>query len=215
MTGKATIVSITIALSSIIILSNSRGKLIKSSTNALSLIKHKKQINLYQYNKYPDIQNNTKKYLATFTVKTNTADLLSSLKNEAFAKQWIKSIKEYNHMTPASENCWYTYMLFNIPWPFNDQDCILKYSLLSCSDTSLHIKFESLPYHIPLNDKITRIKEFDGAWKFLKQTNSNTKAYFIMGSNTFTKNKIAESIILNTIVNSLATFREYSNEKVR
>ena len=179
--------------------------------NNLLLIKSKGDILLYENT---DIGNNTKYYIATFKFEVPVAEMVSLLKDEEFAISWIKSTNEYSDISITDKN-WYSYIRFAPPWPINQQDCILQFTLAEYYPSHATILFRNIPGYVPVKEKVTRIKEFEGRWEIEMLNDSTSRVNFIMYSNRFTSNEIKKFFILNTIVNSLKIFKEKASLKMQ
>jgi hypothetical protein len=185
------------------------GLLPEKSESDLLFIKSKGEVSLYEN---PDAGANTRQYIATLTMELNIEKIIALIQDETFALSWIKGTCEYTDLTSGDRN-WYSYLQFAPPWPLNHQDCILHFTLNEFNEERATIQFVNLPDYIPVKERTTRIKNFEGKWKLELIDDSTTKVSFIMYSDVFTSSELKKSIILNTILNSLATLKEKAIEK--
>ena len=175
----------------------------------LLFIKSKGEVKLYEN---PDVGEDIRQYIATLTMELDIEKIIALIQDETFALSWIKGTCEYTDLTSGDRN-WYSYIQFAPPWPLNHQDCILHFTLSELNEDKATIQFVNLPGYIPVKERTTRIKNFEGRWELETINNSTTKVSFIMYSDVFTSSGLKKSIILNTILNSLAALKEKATDR--
>lgn len=100
-----------------------------------------------------------------FTVRIPVEKVISAIRDERSCTAWMKSAKIYCRIKTINSNQWYSYIRFSIPWPLNDQDCILKYNVLTNGDHSrTEISLVSEPGMLKTYNGIKRITHMEGLW---------------------------------------------------
>lgn len=94
--------------------------------------------NIFIYTRWIPVTENrsTRQLKAEFIVDCPTGKVVSVLRDEKTYTKWMKASKTYYRLKTINENQWYSYVQFSIPWPLNNQDCILKYEVHQNEDKS-------------------------------------------------------------------------------
>lgn len=183
------------------------GKNCNPDTANFVLVKENNGIALYErwYSVNPSQQQREIK--ATFRVKSDSYAAAALIKDESKGKKWNKNTESYR-IVKHSEDIWFGYIQYDLPWPVSNQDCVLEYSQNSCGQ-SLEISFKGTDHpSFPASKKIQRIAEINGKWIFTENENGTYVEYYITTtpSNTL-PTWITDPIIRNNLIETLADFK--------
>jgi len=158
----------------------------------------------------------TRELKAEFIVSAIPDQVLSVLRNDKLALQWMQGVKEFNHLNKASENCWFTYLQYEIPWPLSNQDCIIRYNLqINGKDKGYYISLTGEPGYIPAKQGVTRIPHLRGNWKIVPLGSKQSKvAYTIYSAQKPTFPRwITDPLIQNNLIKTMQAFNEITEKK--
>lgn len=147
---------------------------------------------------------------ADFVVSATPEKIVNIIKNEKTATQWMKGVSEFRKLGITSENLWYSYMLYDIPWPLNNQDCVVQNSLQkNYSGTEYIISMKGIPQYIPEKEGITRIQHLQGTWKITRSNSKESKVIYTIYSMQAPKfpRWITDPIIQQNLIHTLSSFK--------
>jgi hypothetical protein len=85
--------------------------------------------------------------------------------NADLAKKWMNNLDENYNLKTINRSEWYTYTLFDIPWPLNKRDMVSQYKVYSDSITKVTtIIITSSDKYISLKPGISRIHNYVAIW---------------------------------------------------
>ncbi len=190
-------------------------KSVKQQTTDFKLIKQDKNINIYARWIRVDDERSARQLKAEFTVSASFTKIFTLIKDEKRTTQWMKNTKSFYIITSVDQNNWYSYVQFSVPWPFNNQDCIIKYEIPTPDAFSqLEIRLIGYPNYLKANKGVTRINHFEGSWKLMYLGKNSTKIEYEM----FSKQApafprwITDPIIQHNLVSTMNAFREMVNK---
>jgi hypothetical protein len=104
---------------------------------------------------------------------------------------------------------------FSIPWPLNNQDCIIKFEVLPSSSVKrTEIRLTGVPNYLKEYKNVTRISDMEGSWILnYKGIKSTSVEYY-----TFSKQKpiyprwLIDPIMRNNMISTMNAFREIVNK---
>ncbi|MDF2454748.1 MAG: hypothetical protein K0R51_741 [Cytophagaceae bacterium] len=173
------------------------------------LIKESKGIKLFSRNfKLPDGEI-TRELKAEYLVRCSSDKLLKLIENENYSKQWLNGVKRIYTLNKPAKNCWYTYMEYQLPWPFNNQDCILKYTLTTHTNGYI-IDFVSMPEYLPAKEGIERITHLQGRWTIITRPDNLCKVSY----SAYTADKakyprwVADPIVQENLISNLSAMKK-------
>lgn len=174
------------------------------------LKKSKEDIDIYYQWISMDSIKKTRRLRCDMIVNAPISRIISLLKSESEAGKWISGIKIYDNIGVISNNCWYSYVEFNFPWPFPNHDLILVNNLISnLQGEVIKIESQHVTGLIPEKSGIRRIPHYRGTWSFTPLPDGKTCIKFIlytkMVSNT--PGWITDPILMNTIMTSFRKMR--------
>lgn len=190
-------------------------KSIIQQTTDFVLIKQDKNINIYARWIRVDDKRSARQLKAEFTVNASFAKIIGLIKDDKTTTQWMKNTKSYYIIKAIDQNNWFAYVQFSVPWPFSNQDIIIKYELPTPNAFSqTEIRFTGVPDYMQKNKGVTRISHLEGTWKLMYLDKNLTKIEYVM----FSKQApafprwITDPIIQHNLLSTMDAFREMVNK---
>lgn len=157
----------------------------------------------------------TREIKAEFYVTASPEAVLSLIKNAGLAKKWMKSVSEFSILKHESENSWIAYVQYNIPWPLNNQDCIIKYSYIKSNDGKHYeLRLTGVPSYLPPKAGVDRITHMNGSWKLTSGQDLTCKVEYTVYSEqkpVFPR-WTTDHIIQNNLIDTMSSMRELSEK---
>lgn len=153
----------------------------------------------------------TREIKAEFIIDSPVNEIVSVLKDEKLYTQWMKSTKSYYRLKTTDENNWYAYIQFSIPWPLNNQDCILKYRVHENEDSSkTEIKLLGEPGFLKTYEGIERISHMEGSWIITRIDSQKSLVEYYMYSNQAPKfpTWITDPLIQKNLLKTMNALRD-------
>jgi hypothetical protein len=179
------------------------------------LVKKDKNISIYE--KWIKVDNTryARQLKAEFMVNASIDKVVSVLKDVKNTTQWMKSAKTYYLLKKIDQNNWYSYVQFSIPWPLNNQDCIIKFEVLPASSAKrTEIRLTGVPNYLKEYKNVTRISDMEGSWILNnKGIKSTSVEYYIFSKQKPTFPRwITDPIMRNNMISTMNAFREIVNK---
>ncbi len=96
-------------------------------------------------------------------------EALHYVTNAALAKKWMNNLDENYNLKIINKSEWYTYTLFDIPWPLNKRDMVSQYIVFTDSIKKVTtIRITSKDEYIPLKSGISRIHNYVAIWNIVE-----------------------------------------------
>lgn len=94
-------------------------------------------------------------------------------------KQWMSGVSDVHLIKRSEAGSWYTYTLFNIPWPFNKREMVSHVSLSKdLQSNNASIEVVSIDDLIPTNENIIRLKNYRAVWTIERMAENKIKISF-------------------------------------
>lgn len=180
-----------------------------------TLIKKEKEISLYyRWVTMPD-NLRVREIRADLEIRSTPEKIIDALKNEQQAIQWMKGVSKINEVGESSENNWYAYILYDIPWPLNNQDCIIHYQLKKLAGKSISVTMKGVPAFIPENKGITRIKHLEGSWVINPVNHHLCKVIYKVYSGVPPQfpRWVSDPIIQDNLIQTMVSFKNIVEQK--
>lgn len=182
----------------------------QQSEGEYRLVKRDKSISLYERWISAGNEESVREIKAVFTVQSDVPSVARLLTDQQQGVVWNARAKAYQVLPLEEGREWITYLKYNIPWPFGDQDCCLLFRLKMRNERSGEISFEStLNNRFPVSGDVTRITGTRGKW-LMEETGANTMQI----TYTITTNRsariprwVSDPIIRNNMFETMSTFR--------
>jgi hypothetical protein len=181
-----------------------------SPEEGFKMLKQKNGIDLYyRWMTMPE-GNEVRQMKAVLEINGSTDDVLSLLKDERRALDWIPSAEQFKNLTAVSGPEWASYIQFSIPWPFADQDCIVEYTIKEYTPEETKIDFWTNPDYISPVDGISRMKDIVGTFVIrpLSNGHSQLECYFLSKKASKIPRWITEPIITGSILSLMESLRD-------
>lgn len=142
-----------------------------------------------------------------FSINASPDEILTMFNNANNLSKWSAGIKECN-IIEKNPNSWTTYNLYDIPWPFEQKDLVIEYSLKKSNNNTI-LNIRSKPKKVAEQPGITRIEDYEGKWIFTPATNGLTKVsfYSISFSKRVLPRFIQDPVIQNIFIESIQTLK--------
>jgi hypothetical protein len=130
------------------------------------------------YERWVHLQNDVdvKERKGEMTIRGNARDVLKVISDPAKTKLWMSRVTDAYLIRKVSDQAWYTYTCFSLPWPFNNRDMVSLTTLKDNSDhTSFIIEMTSRETTIPVKPKATRMNNYKATWEIRKMSENYTK----------------------------------------
>jgi hypothetical protein len=183
---------------------------LSTETTPFTLVKQENDICIYTRWLPVDENRSARQVKVTFAVDAPASEALSVLLNDASFTSWMKGTSDYHRVHTVDPGNWYSYIQFSIPWPFNDQDCIIHYEIRNHSRTYTEILLNGEPDYLSAVNGVTRISHMEGAWKLVSAGPERTLVEYVIFSNqpsSFPR-WITDPIIQNNMIKTMTAFRE-------
>lgn len=180
----------------------------QSDSSGFLLVKKAKGIELYE--KWHEITSNkmAREVKVVYSINTTIESAAALIESEDKATQWNKSSNMYR-IIPKGENSWVSYIQYDLPWPMDNQDCVLEYSVSSLKENHIIIDFKSIAHEIfPTSNNVARIIDIKGKWIFTETTTGTEVEYSIttMPSPTLPR-WVTDPLVRNNLIDTMDEFR--------
>jgi len=183
-----------------------------NDTNAkFTLVRSDK--NIFIYTRWIPVTEarSTRQLKAKFVIDCPAENVVSVLRDEKSYTKWMKATKTCYRIKTINSNQWYSYVQFSIPWPLNNQDCILKYEVRTCEELSRTvITLLSEPDLLESCKGIERISHMEGKWVITQFEPGKTCVEYYVFSKQEPKfpTWITDLLIQKNLLNTMNAFRD-------
>jgi hypothetical protein len=153
---------------------------------------------------------------AIVEVRSDFDAILRLLTDNSEGKTWNTSASDYKVVGRAADGNWLTYTKYDIPWPFEDQDCLLLFKITQRNDNTAEIAFqEHKDPRFPVNEGVTRISGTKGKWVLENLKNGNVRiTYYISTDRSKKIPKWCSDIAVHSnMFKTLTTFKNTLEKK--
>ena len=177
------------------------------------LIRTKGSVSLYErwYEAEPGVK--VRELKAEFTVYASSASAINLLKDASRASKWMRSLDVFDLVESQGIN-WVSYVRYNIPWPLDDQDVVLRYRQ-SNVDGGLLVTFSSDAHDsCPPKKGVTRMQGVSGSWFFQPTSGNQTKVTYKIT----TRNKsnfprwVTDPLVQDNLMDTMSGFSVQAKE---
>lgn len=182
----------------------------KPDNNAFKLVKQEDNIFLYERWINTGKGEKVREIKAVFLVRAAKENIIRVLKDEARGKTWNVNARDYRVMLTADENRWISYIRYDIPWPFDDQDCCLAFH-----QSGNEVYFESTSHRaFPENGNMTRITGTRGKWVLEDMHSGNVKITYLVTTDRSKKipRWVSDPIVHGNLVKTMVKFRHIAEQ---
>lgn len=131
-------------------------------------------------------------------VNSNVANAVYSITNVEVQKKWMKNVQTSKMIAKKSDTCWFSYTMFELPWPLDNRDVISENHLkVSKLRDYAEININSTKNLIRETEGISRITNYKASWVIKKV---NETKIIITFTATSDSQQIAPASILDPIM---------------
>ncbi len=152
----------------------------------------------------------------TFVMKGDIATALLLVSDERMASRWMTAVKSFQILEKEEGTCWYSYILYDIPWPLRKQDLIICNTLSGgAGDQAATIEMLSSAEYLPENKGVSRITHMYGTWYFNQKTNEQVEVSYTVfsGQRSAFPRWITDPIIQGNLLRTMDNFRKAGEEQ--
>jgi len=174
------------------------------------LVKQEDDISIYIRWLLVDEKRSARQMKVTFAVEAPEEKALSVLLDDSSFTSWMRGTRDYHRVHTVDSGNWYSYIQFSIPWPLNDQDCIIHYQMQTATEKITEIVLTGEPDYLSTVEGVTRISHMEGMWKLVSAGADRTLVEYVIFSrqpSSFPR-WITDPIIQNNMIRTMSAFRE-------
>ena len=147
---------------------------------------------------------------AVCTINASVDAAISLLQNESKGTDWNTGTNAFK-VVPQKENRWVNYIQYKIPWPMDNQDCVLLNTPHFFSDEFAVVSFRTIEDSaFPEVDGVHRIPYVKGKWVFQQTEGVIRSEYYITTTpSTILPRSITDPIIRHNLINTIDKFRSH------
>ncbi len=153
-----------------------------------------------------------------FLIDGSLSDALSVLYDDFNVVRWMKGSKQYYRVKTSDQSHWYSYVQFHVPWPFNNQDCIIKYDV-SRDDVNKRVlvNINGVPAFLKTFEGVNRIPHMEGHWLFSENGSNKVMVEYVMFSNQSPRfpRWITDPIIQKNMLETMDAFRSVAHARMQ
>lgn len=146
---------------------------------------------------------------AVYTIKASSSKVVEMLKKETEGKKWNSNASKFE-IKDATATSWVNYIEYDLPWPMDNQDCVLKHAHSDVNTQSKIISFESTTHaDYPESKSVSRIPDIKGKWVLNKSGDETKVEYYITTSPSASMPRVVtDPIVRGNLINTMAAFRD-------
>jgi len=134
--------------------------------------------------------------------------VISVITDAKSSSSWMSSVKESHDLKRVNTFEWYTYTLFNIPWPFENRDLVSNNTMkTNTGNDSTNINIISREDYIPIKSGVTRLTDYTATWGIVRIGKEKVRITFTAITNTppmfprWIQDPVLENMFHNNLVN--------------
>ena len=140
-------------------------------------------------------------------VNCSLAKTVGILTDASATMKWMSGVSENYLLSKSNTSEWYTYTLYNIPWPFSNRDLVSVYELQNNpGNKSTLININSKADYVPQKPGIERLMNYKATWNIMETTPQQVHIIFSAISDTpplfprYIQDPVIEKIFHNNLV---------------
>jgi hypothetical protein len=179
-------------------------------SNGFTLVKQAD--NIFLYERWIDAAESGKvrEIKAVFLVRTDVPSIIKLLKDPARGREWNANAKDYRVLPLPDANRWISYIQYDIPWPFDDQDCCLAFHF-----QGNEVSFESTHNAaFPVAAGMQRITGTKGRWVLENMHSGNVRVTYFITTDRSKKipRWVSDPIVHSNLFKTMAQFRKLAGQ---
>lgn len=180
----------------------------QKNSSEFELVKKDKGIALYERWYKMGSGELTREVKAVCHIDAPLDSAIALLKNESQAKNWNQGTHSVR-ILPQKGNNWVSYIQYNLPWPMENQDCVLQNTPQHISKDYKVIDFKTVEHEFfPEVKGVHRIPFIKGKWVFSQGNKGFTTEYYITTTpSTILPCYLIDPIIRNNLISTIDNFK--------
>lgn len=172
------------------------------------LVKKSHDIELYERWYKMESGQLSREVKAVCTINSSLDSAISLVRDESKGTAWNKGTNSFR-IIPQKENGWLCYIQYSLPWPMDNQDCVLQNKPYFLSKDYAIISFRSIEHDsFPEFHGVHRIPYVKGKWVFRqKGEDIRTEYYITTTPSTILPSRITDPIIRHNLISTIDRFR--------
>ncbi len=178
-----------------------------ADSSGFILVKKAKGIELYERWLEIAVDHFVREVKVIYVINASIESAAELIKNEEKATQWNKAASMYKIISNTN-NDWVSYIQYDLPWPMDNQDCVLQYTASSDEDKHI-INFRSIDHEIfPTSKNVTRIEDITGRWIFRPTETGTVVEYSITTTPSPTLPRwVTDPLVRSNLIDTMDEFR--------
>ncbi len=159
---------------------------------------------------------------AVFTVRADIRSIIRLIADPERGASWNTRAKSYQVLPAAVPGEWFTYICYEVPWPFDDQDCCLHYSVRQQTGGIAaarggeegigyaEIHFQSVEHsRYPAKKSTTRITGVRGMWQMEQRAGGEVGVSYLISSDKSGNlpRWASDPVVRNNFFSSMSAFK--------
>ena len=152
-----------------------------NSTRTFKVVKNHRDIHVYE--RWFEVEGEgreTRELKSEFKVSASIDVILSQIRQPDKVVKWMKAVGEVKAVEGQGASQWVSYIRYDVPWPLNDQDCLMRYQLAR-EQGRASVYFRSVDdRRVPPKDGVKRLEGIQGLWRLQELGDGQTKVTYSM-----------------------------------
>ncbi|MCB0579741.1 MAG: hypothetical protein KDD10_10590 [Phaeodactylibacter sp.] len=186
-----------------------------NSTRTFKVVKNSGDIHVYErWFEVEGEDRETRELKSEFTVSAGTDEVLSLIQDPEKVVKWMKAVGEVKAIGHKGGGQWLAYIRYDVPWPLNDQDCLMQYQIVRDGSRTL-VYFRSVTdSRVPAKGGVKRLEGIQGLWRLHPLGDGRTKVSYSM----LTLEKptmprwVTDPVVRANMLDSMVAFNELLKE---
>lgn len=150
----------------------------------------------------------TRERKGEMVINCTVEDATGILTDTKSTASWMRNVKESFELNRLNQSEWYTYTLFDIPWPFENRDLVSYLTLrINTENESTNINIISKEEYVPCKSRISRLTDYAANWSIVRINQCRIKITFTAVTSSppafprWIQDPVVEHIFHNNLVN--------------
>lgn len=179
--------------------------------NPYRLILSKENVTLHEREIINEEGSDARELKAVFAAESSLNSLVSMLKDQGKGAVWNPGACIYTVIQLGEEN-WITHIEYDLPWPFNNHDAVVR-NILKREGNTIEVHLESIDGVIPERKGVERMKLVKGKWTIRQIDSSLVEITYQLSSRRGPLPRlITDPIVHYQMVKSMSALRRLLEE---
>ncbi len=112
---------------------------------------------------------------AEMVVNYTPQEVLQMLTDVESFTQWMPRCKSAKRLANINENEFIVRLVFNVPWPLRDRECIMRMKVEKTGDGGIVLHQNSEPKYLKNEEGLARIERMNAIWKMTPTDDNRTE----------------------------------------